>query len=126
MKSEAVVAATAIPLSQRTRALSWEKTTVMVIGLMIVMGLGLRVAGLGRVGFAEDEINKLDAVRAYDRGDFAANADERANRRLDARGARVELTDRPGHQLRSSFEISQRAVGGVDSDSAFSFDRSAV
>jgi hypothetical protein len=42
---------------------------------MIVMGFGLRLAGLGRIGFAEDEINKLDAVRAYDRGDFTANAE---------------------------------------------------
>ncbi len=57
------------------RLWSWETTTVVVIGLMIVMGLGLRAAGLGRIGFAEDEINKLDAVRAYDRGDFTANAE---------------------------------------------------
>jgi hypothetical protein len=42
---------------------------------MVLAGLGLRVAGLGRVGFAEDEINKLEAVRAYDRGDFSANAE---------------------------------------------------
>jgi hypothetical protein len=42
---------------------------------MIVVGFGLRLAGLGRVGFAEDEINKLEAVRAYDRGDFTANAE---------------------------------------------------
>jgi len=69
-------AARAMPLSpRRTNHLSWEKTTVLVIGLMIVSGLGLRVAGLGRIGFAEDEINKLDAVRAYDRGDFTANAE---------------------------------------------------
>src|SRR5258708_35180997 len=54
---------------------SWESTTVIVIGLMIVIGFGLRLAGLGRIGFAEDEINKLDAVRAYDRGDFTANAE---------------------------------------------------
>jgi hypothetical protein len=50
-------------------------TTVALIGLMIVMGLGLRAAGLGRIGFAEDEINKLEAVRAYDRGDLTANAE---------------------------------------------------
>src|SRR5258706_16447846 len=56
-------------------ALSWEKSTVIVIGLMIVIGFGLRLSGLGRIGFAEDEINKLDAVRAYDRGDFTANAE---------------------------------------------------
>ena len=42
---------------------------------MIVMGLGLRLVGLGAVGFAEDEIQKLQAVRAYDRGDFTPNAE---------------------------------------------------
>src|SRR5712675_402619 len=62
-------------LDSRALPLSWEKTTVIVIGLMIVIGFGLRLAGLGRIGFAEDEINKLDAVRAYDRGDFTANAE---------------------------------------------------
>jgi 4-amino-4-deoxy-L-arabinose transferase-like glycosyltransferase len=46
-----------------------------VIGLMIVMGFGLRLTGLGSIGFAEDEINKLDAVRAYDHGDFTSNAE---------------------------------------------------
>jgi len=78
VKSEVAVArkATRNPLSERrATALSWEKTTVILIGLMIVMGLGLRVSGLGRIGFAEDEINKLEAVRAYDRGDFTANAE---------------------------------------------------
>src|SRR5258706_16159140 len=76
MKTEMVFSRLAgIPLSQRRfTALSWEKTTVIVIGLMIVIGFGLRLAGLGRIGFAEDEINKLDAVRAYDRGDFTDNA----------------------------------------------------
>jgi hypothetical protein len=75
MKSQAGVAA-AMPLSQTpARALSPRTTTVVLLGLTIVMGFGLRLAGLGRIGFAEDEINKLDAVRAYDRGDFTANAE---------------------------------------------------
>lgn len=79
----------------RTRAtpLSWEKTTVLVIGVMILLGFGLRVAGLGRIGFAEDEINKLEAVRAYDRRDFTANAEHpmllKALIDLSMRGARV-------------------------------------
>jgi hypothetical protein len=65
-----------IPVSnQRADSRSWELTTIVVIGLMMVVGLGLRAAGLGRIGFAEDEINKLEAVRAYDRGDFTANAE---------------------------------------------------
>src|SRR5712672_826162 len=78
MMSEAAVAhRTGSRSISRSSALpqSWEKTTVIVIGLMIVMGFGLRLTRLGRIGFAEDEINKLDAVRAYDRGDFTANAE---------------------------------------------------
>jgi hypothetical protein len=78
MESEAAISGqeAARPLSGSSpMLLSWEKTTVIVIGLMMVAGFGLRLAGLGRIGFAEDEINKLDAVRAYDRGDFTANAE---------------------------------------------------
>ena len=79
----------------RTRAapLSRERTTVLVIGVMILLGFGLRVAGLGRIGFAEDEINKLEAARAYDRGDFTANAEHpmlfKALVDLSMRGARA-------------------------------------
>ena len=78
MMSEAAVADKAASrplLSSRALLASWETTTVIVIGIMIVMGFGLRLTGLGRIGFAEDEINKLDAVRAYNRGDFTANAE---------------------------------------------------
>src|ERR1043165_7333668 len=56
-------------------ALSWQKTAVIALALMIVLGAGLRLKGLGSVGFAEDEINKVEAARAYDRGDFTANAE---------------------------------------------------
>ena len=34
-----------------------------------------RVIGSGAIGFAEDEMNKLDAVHAYERGDFSVNAE---------------------------------------------------
>jgi len=60
---------------RRTPALSLQQATVLTIGVMIVMGFGLRLVGLGSVGFAEDEIQKLQAVRAYDRGDFTPNAE---------------------------------------------------
>ncbi len=96
LKSEVAVAgkAAGLPLSQRrATVLSWEKTTVILIGLMIVMGLGLRLSGLGRIGFAEDEINKLEAVRAYDRGDLTANAEHpmlmKALIDISMRGARA-------------------------------------
>ena len=43
--------------------------------VMIVLGAALRLKGLGAVGFAEDEINKVEAAHAYDNGDFTANAE---------------------------------------------------
>src|SRR5262245_34744116 len=42
---------------------------------MIAGGFGMRAKELGAIAFAEDEMNKLEAVRAYDRGDFSANAE---------------------------------------------------
>jgi hypothetical protein len=54
---------------------SQQKIAVIALALMVVIGAGLRLKGLGAVGFAEDEINKVEAARAYDRGDFTANAE---------------------------------------------------
>ena len=66
----------AIPTTRRRApALSLQQVTVLTIAVMIVMGLGLRLVGLGALGFAEDEIQKLQAVRAYDGGDFTPNAE---------------------------------------------------
>jgi hypothetical protein len=55
--------------------MSWQRAAVIAIALMVVIGAGLRMKGLGAIGFAEDEINKVEAARAYDRGDFTANAE---------------------------------------------------
>jgi hypothetical protein len=54
---------------------SSQKAAVIVLAVMILIGAGLRLKGLGAVGFAEDEINKVEAARAYDRGDYTANAE---------------------------------------------------
>jgi hypothetical protein len=51
------------------------KATVAARTVMIIFGFSLRLIGLGSIGFAEDEINKVDAVRAYDQGEFTANAE---------------------------------------------------
>lgn len=56
-------------------AVSWQKTAVIALTLMVIIGAGLRLKGLGAVGFAEDEINKVEAAGAYGRGDFTANAE---------------------------------------------------
>jgi hypothetical protein len=48
---------------------------VAVLTVLIVIGLEFRVAHLAAIGFAEDEVNKVDAVHAYERGDITANAE---------------------------------------------------
>ena len=52
-----------------------DVTIVSTLALLVVLGLGLRVTQLDAIGFAEDEMNKLDAIHAYERGDFSANAE---------------------------------------------------
>ncbi len=54
-------------------SLDW--TLVLTLTLLILLGLGLRITQLSAIGFAEDEMNKLDAVHAYQRGDFSVNAE---------------------------------------------------
>jgi hypothetical protein len=46
-----------------------------MLALLVVIGLGFRVSRLGAIGFAEDEVNKVEAVQAYRRGDITANAE---------------------------------------------------
>ena len=46
-----------------------------VVAVLVVLGLGFRVSQLGAIGFAEDEVNKVEAVQAYERGDITANAE---------------------------------------------------
>ncbi|HLN97461.1 MAG TPA: glycosyltransferase family 39 protein [Pyrinomonadaceae bacterium] len=46
-----------------------------MLALLVVIGLGFRVNRLGAIGFAEDEVNKVEAVEAYERGDITANAE---------------------------------------------------
>ncbi|MFN2529907.1 MAG: glycosyltransferase family 39 protein [Pyrinomonadaceae bacterium] len=61
---------------ERLRLLaSLEWTTVGTLALLVVLGFSLRANQLGAIGFAEDEMNKLDAVRAYEQKNFAANGE---------------------------------------------------
>ena len=72
---------------------SSQKVVVAALAVMIVMGAGLRLTGLGSIGCAEDEINTVEAARAYDRGDFTANAEHPMLMKLmidlSLRGARL-------------------------------------
>jgi hypothetical protein len=69
--------ARALPAGARARGLTeaLERYAVVVLVVLSVVGFSLRVGGVGRLGLAEDEINKLEAVRAYERGDFTENAE---------------------------------------------------
>ena len=52
-----------------------ERYAAVVLVLLAAGGFYLRADGLSRLGLAEDEVNKLDAVRAYERGDVTPNAE---------------------------------------------------
>ncbi|MFL6211039.1 MAG: ArnT family glycosyltransferase [Pyrinomonadaceae bacterium] len=58
---------------ERTRTLDWRIVVALIV--LCLCGAGLRGRSLGAVGFAEDETNKLEAVRAYGRGDITQNAE---------------------------------------------------
>jgi hypothetical protein len=53
--------------------LGWK--VIVVLAILIVVGLAFRVGHLGAIGFAEDEVNKVNAVQAYERGDITANGE---------------------------------------------------
>lgn len=55
--------------------LRFGRSVIAALIVLILVGLAFRVIQLGAIGFAEDEVNKVDAVRAYERGDITANAE---------------------------------------------------
>jgi hypothetical protein len=55
------------------RSIEWSVVGTLII--LIVVGLSFRVTNLDALGFSEDEVNKVDAVHAYERGDITANAE---------------------------------------------------
>jgi hypothetical protein len=68
--------AKAFPAAERRSWTSVGQWTIpFALAALLLLGFGLRMSGISRVGFAEDEINKLEAVRAYERGDISPNAE---------------------------------------------------
>jgi hypothetical protein len=61
------------PALSQHGGLGWG--VVSVLAVLIIVGLGFRASHLGAIGFAEDEVNKVEALRAYERGDITANAE---------------------------------------------------
>ena len=52
-----------------------KHTVLIVLCVLVLAGLAFRLSRLGGIGFAEDEVNKIDAVKAYERHDITANAE---------------------------------------------------
>ncbi len=61
--------------ARRVRARTLERGVALALVLLVLLGFALRIRGVAELGFAEDEINKLEAVRAYGRGDITPNAE---------------------------------------------------
>ncbi|MFN2491874.1 MAG: ArnT family glycosyltransferase [Pyrinomonadaceae bacterium] len=53
----------------------FQWAVITSLALLIIVGLGFRISHLGAISFAEDEVNKVDAVESYERGDITANAE---------------------------------------------------
>ena len=102
--------------TSRARLRTLDRVAVAGLVVLFVAGLGLRATGLGRVGFAEDEINKLEAVRSYARGDITPNAEHPMLMKtliyVSVEAARVwnwGWIDAPGDKSRT-FRISDEAA----------------
>lgn len=70
--SEAIASTKALP---RPTALIGERGLILALAMLVVLGFGLRFSGVSYLGFAEDEVNKVNAVRAYEHGDITPNAE---------------------------------------------------
>ncbi|HEY0406000.1 MAG TPA: glycosyltransferase family 39 protein, partial [Pyrinomonadaceae bacterium] len=72
-KKESVAASSAT--AGRSLSATREMSLALALAALVVLGFGLRLSGIAQIGFAEDEINKLEAVRAYEQGDIRPNAE---------------------------------------------------
>lgn len=52
-----------------------DKTIVIALVVLFLIGLYFRASNLDAIGFAEDEVNKVDAIRQYEKGDITANGE---------------------------------------------------
>ncbi|HEX8890508.1 MAG TPA: glycosyltransferase family 39 protein [Pyrinomonadaceae bacterium] len=60
---------------QHGKALTGARFVIFALAALVIIGFGLRLGGISAIGFAEDEVNKLNAVRAYEQGDIRPNAE---------------------------------------------------
>ncbi|MBV9211963.1 MAG: glycosyltransferase family 39 protein [Acidobacteria bacterium] len=75
VESRAVEAEALPETEQASSARRRTRTVAVALALMFALGFALRLTGISAAGFAEDEINKLEAIRAYEHGDITPNAE---------------------------------------------------
>ena len=59
----------------RGTVLTRERGVILALAALVLLGFGLRLSGVSSIGFAEDEVNKVNAIRAYEQGDIRPNAE---------------------------------------------------
>ena len=74
VNSAAPTMALAADSERSTLAKLLERHTLAALLLIAALGFCLRMRGLDRAGFNEDEVQKINAARAYLRGDFSRNS----------------------------------------------------
>ena len=83
---------------------------ITLLVLIVLLGFLFRIRGLGRVGFNEDEINKVEAARAYLHGDIKLNR-EHPMLMKSMISLSLTITDRwnrgfgPAHQIREEVAV---------------------
>lgn len=65
----------AATLAPGQRAPTFNRGIALALVLLVLLGFALRIQGIVGIGFAEDEINKLEAARAYEGGSITSNAE---------------------------------------------------
>lgn len=58
---------------RRLNGLEWN--VVLILALLVIVGLAFRVSQLSAIGFAEDEVNKVEAIEAFEQENIGVNAE---------------------------------------------------
>src|SRR5207244_5248246 len=76
----------------------------------LALGFALRLRGLNRVGLNEDEVHKVEAARAYFRGNFSVNLEHPMLMKSLIAVSLAAAEDRKSTRLNSSHQIISYAV----------------
>ncbi len=89
-----------------------EKHSLWLLPLLVLLALIPRLYDLGAAGFAEDETNKIFALRAYEQGDFTVNAEHPMLMKMLCYGSlhATALWNRTGGQAFSLFLSEETAL----------------